>query len=171
MTVCAIAAMDEGRVIGREGTLPWNVPDDMRRFVSLTTGARVLLGRTTFESLRKKPLPGRINYVATHHPETLLARYPEVRITDDPLGLCNEYRGDDQPSLWVAGGAEIYRITYPTWDRLFLTIIRGRHEGDAFLLPFESDFVERAREEFSAGVFLEYRRATPKKLENVVAGL
>jgi len=81
LKVTIIAALADTGVIGRSGTLPWHLPDDLRRFKSLTMGRPILMGRRTFESIGRA-LPGRRNLVATRHPQQLPAT---VEVVDDRL--------------------------------------------------------------------------------------
>lgn len=162
--VCAIAAMAENRVIGRGPEIPWKLPEDMRRFAGLTTGHTVLMGRKTFESLppRFRPLPGRSNVVATRSP-TLLAEYGEdVQSCESAVGFIESVRGGKtalcSPILWIAGGAEIYRVTAPYWDEVFLTLVQGDFEGDAFFPEFEERFSLTESEDHGRFCFRRYKR-------------
>jgi dihydrofolate reductase len=127
----AIAAMSLNRVIGREGKIPWRLPEDFRWFKQQTLGNVVLMGRKTFESLGK-PLPDRTNVVVTRGPEI-----PGV-ITLGALADFDPARFA-QP-VFVIGGAEIYAQLLPQCSDLFLTVVQRQVEGDAFFPEFESHF-------------------------------
>ncbi len=157
----AIAAMSMNRVIGRGNTIPWHLPEDFKWFKRATLGQTVVMGRTTFLSLRK-PLPGRKNYVLTRLPEvplpTVLPLQPgtEVILAEDLSLLSN------QDSAWLAGGASIYRQFLPQCTDLYLSVVFREVEGDAFFPPFEHLFapdysVELKTEEFEVR---RYRRMT-----------
>lgn len=148
--------MDEGRAIGKDNDLLWNIPEDMKRFVSLTKGGAVLMGRRTFDSLRKKPLPNRRNIVITRHP-SLLSAYPSVEISEEFVPLLKEYNQRSE-RLWVIGGGMIYEQTMPFWDEVHLTIVPGRREADTFFPHFEDKFELVTREEGEACTFLTYDR-------------
>ena len=157
--VCAIAAMDEGRVIGSRGRLPWDLPEDLRHFSALTKGHTVLMGRKTWESLspRFRPLPGRKNIVVTRS-----GSLTGAETWSDVEKCVRAYRTGEaeiQGSiLWIIGGAEVYKQTVNMWDELFLTYVNGRHEGDAFFPKFEG-CLELAEEEKREGFsFRRYRR-------------
>ncbi len=159
--VCAIAAMDEGRLIGREGKLPWNIPEDMKHFSSLTMGHTVLMGRKTFESLPAKfrPLPGRKNVVISRN-----SKLEGVEVWDSLEKCLESYRSGAIPmsgdKLWVIGGAEIYKATLNFWDELYLTLVHSKHTGDAFFPVFESSFElveEDKREGYSFQKYIRRR--------------
>lgn len=161
--VCAIAAMDEGRIIGANGGLPWRIPEDLKRFASLTKGHAVVMGRKTFESLPPayKPLKDRKNIVVTRDPRAL-ADFPTVTVwtdLEDGLSRCRA-GGEHLPSdvVWIIGGGEVYKATLPEWDEVYLTLVSGRHEGDAMLPEFEKDFELAEREDREGYAFLRYVR-------------
>ena len=141
MAICAIAAMDRGRVIGMSNRLPWNLKDDMRHFKELTMGSSVLMGRNTFESLpeKNKPLPFRRNVVVTSKPEKLKG-YAIQTCQDVTEFIANFERTSPDQILWIIGGAKLYASTMNCWDALYLTLVEGDHEGDAFFPPFEQKF-------------------------------
>ena len=130
-----IAALDRNRLIGRDNTLPWHLPEDLKRFKALTLGHAVLMGRLTFESIFAmlgKPLPGRQSIVlsrgATALPEGCLL----ARSVDEARALAPQ----DKP-LYVIGGAQVYAATLPLASRLALTEIDASHEGDAWFPEFD----------------------------------
>ena len=125
----AIAAMAENRVIGRGNQLPWHVPEDFRWFKGKTIGKTLLMGRKTLESLGK-PLPNRKTIVLSRS-GFAADGVTVVASLDELPSLLNE------PELWICGGAEIYRMTMDRWDELFLSVVDGEHEGDAFFPEFE----------------------------------
>lgn len=161
--LAAIVAMDEGRVIGNKGELPWRIPEDMKRFKALTMGHAVLMGRKTFESLPKefKPLPGRMNIVISRHPENL-DKAESISIWNSPTDCIKEFLNGtlSTPSdtLWIIGGAEIYSSTISLCDEVYLTLVKGTHEGDARLVEFEKDFKVTSREDFEGYSFITYGR-------------
>jgi dihydrofolate reductase len=161
IVTAAVVAMDEKRVIGRAGTLPWRIPEDMAHFKALTTGQVVVMGRKTWESLPEKfrPLPNRLNIVVTRHPEKL--ELPGgVLVSTTPTAAIElaKQRAKNGQKVCVIGGAEIYAATLPLCDQVCLTLVSGEHEGDAWLAPFEDDF-ELVQEEPSNGCrVLTYER-------------
>jgi dihydrofolate reductase len=115
-------AQSANGVIGREGTLPWHLPEDMKRFRSLTTGATVIMGRRTWESLppRFRPLPGRRNLVLSRTPQEGVETFPDL-----PRALAAA-SGD----VWVMGGAAVYEAALPYADRIEVTEIKELFDGD-----------------------------------------
>jgi dihydrofolate reductase len=130
----AIAAMAKNRIIGKEGGIPWHIPDEMRWFRKTTTGHAVLMGRKTFESLGK-PLPNRINIVATRgsgFPDTVTIR--DIESFDPALYVAPHQK------VYVIGGAEIYAEFLPRCSELLLTHLNEDAEGDTVFPEFEKYF-------------------------------
>lgn len=131
----AIAAMAENRVIGNAGDIPWHLPEDFKWFKKATMGGILVMGRKTYESIGK-PLPGRETLVLTRQTMDI----PGVRVITDP-GILQHIETDQ--TIWIAGGAEIYRQTLNDCDELFLTRVHRECAGDTFFPEFEKQF-ERA---------------------------
>ena len=128
----AIAAMSLNRVIGRDGKLPWHLPEDFRWFKEKTTGNVILMGRKTFESFGK-PLPNR------HH--VVLTRGPEIPGVETLRDLATFDEAAYAPKeVWVIGGEEVFRQTLHRCTDVYLTIVPREVEGDVFFPPFEDDF-------------------------------
>ena len=121
MTVRLIWAEARGGVLGRDGTLPWRLPEDQRMFRELTTGSTVVMGRRTWDSLpdRFRPLPGRRNVVLTRDPSWSAAE--RAGSVAEALAL-----GD----VWVIGGAEVYAAFLPYADEIVRTEIDAEIPGD-----------------------------------------
>lgn len=144
-----VAAARNG-VIGREGRLPWRIPEDMRWFRKHTMGKTVVMGRKTWESLPKAPLPGRTNIVVTRN-RSWEPRFDEAAFSKNQseghrllvtwgLDAAIEHaaRGDaPAPEVVVIGGAELYAAALPLAGRLYLTEVDLEPEGDAFMPPFD----------------------------------
>ena len=128
----AVAVADNG-VIGREGALPWRLPEDLRRFKAATLDKPVLMGRKTFESIGRA-LPGRLNIVLTRQPDWRPVD-PDVRVVAD-LAAAFVAAGE-APEVTVIGGAEIYALALPLATRVLLTLVHASPEGDARLPPFD----------------------------------
>ena len=113
-------------VIGRDGALPWHLPEDLAHFRELTRGHTVLMGRRTWDSLppRFRPLPGRRNLVLTRDQAWTAEGAEAVHRLDDALAA--------YPDVWVIGGAEVYRAALPHADRLAITQLREEFTGDAY---------------------------------------
>ena len=139
-----ILAMSSNGVIGAKGALPWRIPEDMRRFKSLTMGKPVIMGRKTWDSLPKKPLPGRTNIVVTRDANFAAEGAVVVHSLDDALARAATGKPDE---IMVIGGAEIYKAALPRATRIHLTEVEGDFAGDAFMPPFDtSEWREISRE-------------------------
>jgi dihydrofolate reductase len=163
LKIYAIAAMAEGRVIGKDNKIPWQIPEDMRHFAELTTGHAVLMGQRTYESLPRKfrPLPNRLNLVLSRTPDVLSGE-PGIQIwtsLEQCLKACREGKLKlPSDKLWIAGGGEVYRTSMPYWDELYLTLVERKIDGDAFFPEFEDKFELKAREPKDGFSFLRYVR-------------
>lgn len=127
-----IVAMSEDRVIGRDGQLPWHLPEDLKFFKRTTLGHVILMGRKTYDSIGR-PLPGRESWVLTRGGEI-----PGVKT----IGSVSEIREpEDGRKLFVIGGAQLFRELLPQCDEVYLTKVRRTvPDGDVFMPPFEADF-------------------------------
>jgi dihydrofolate reductase len=133
-----VIARAENGVIGKDGALPWRIPEDLRRFKALTMGAPMIMGRKTFESLPRL-LPGRRHIVLTR--SDWRADGAEVaHSVEEALALV------DGPRVSVVGGAEIYRLFEPLADRIELTEVHGSYEGDT-VQPRFTGWREATRED------------------------
>ncbi len=146
--IVLIAAHDENGVIGREGDLPWRLPEDLKRFRRLTLGHTILMGRKTWESLGK-PLAGRDNWVLSRDAAFAPAGARVFRTLDAALAAHSYDKPDDD--LMVIGGAEIYRQALPQADRLELTRVQARFDGDAHFPSIDpAEWIETVEAEHPA---------------------
>jgi len=120
-----VVAVSRNGVIGREGGLPWHISSDLKRFKEITMGKPVVMGRKTWESLPRKPLPGRRNIVITRQRDFAPEGAEVAADAREALRLCG-----DAPEVAVIGGGEIYRLFWPMVDRLYLTEVDLDVEGD-----------------------------------------
>lgn len=145
MIVSIIAALDKNRVIGNENKMPWRLPADMQRFVSLTKGKPVIMGRKTYESIGKA-LSDRKNIILTGDKNFLAVGCFIAHNVDEALRLALGYE-----EVMVIGGATVYKQFAPLADRFYLTYIKESFEGDAkFPSLLDEDLVETHREEHKA---------------------
>jgi dihydrofolate reductase len=122
-----VVAFDRNRVIGKEGRLPWHLPDDMGYFRRVTMGKPVIMGRKTYASIGK-PLVGRQNIVLTRDPDYKAPGCTVVYSVSEALATAG-----DAPEVMIAGGAEIYAALLPLANRMYLTLVNTEvREGDAF---------------------------------------
>ena len=158
MIVTLIAAMAENRVIGRAGSIPWDLPEDRRRFREITEGHPVVMGRKTFASIGS-PLPGRTNIVLTR--QVGWTAEGCVVVHDLPAALAAAAAAPGGNEVFVIGGGELYRQALPLAERILLTRVPGEITGDAFFPEIPADFRLIAREECSGPSpcsFLTYQR-------------
>jgi dihydrofolate reductase len=142
--VTLVVARAANGVIGRDGTLPWHLPADLKRFKALTLGAPMVMGRKTFESLPGL-LPGRRHIVLTRNAGWPAGRAEVVHDIGEALTVA------DAPRLSVIGGAEIFRLFEPIADRVELTEVHADIDGDTILPPFDpAVWKEVAREAHDA---------------------
>lgn len=128
MKLIIVAALSRNRVIGNKGTLPWHIPEDLKRFKRITKGHPVLMGRKTFEALGK-PLTERRNVVLTSQ------KIPGVETYSV---LADAFRAlENEPTVFVIGGGEIFAQLIDHVDALYLTIVDNEYEGDTFFPPYQ----------------------------------
>jgi dihydrofolate reductase len=147
-----IAAVAENGVIGANGAMPWRLKSDLRRLKALTLGKPVVMGRKTFDSIGR-PLPGRTNIVVTRDPDF---RSPGVVVTGAVADAMAIATGDAlrrfATEIAVIGGAEIYAQSIGSADRLEITEVHARPDGDTYFPAIDaSDWEEVARQRNSAG--------------------
>ncbi len=128
-----IVAMARNRVIGRNGKLPWHLSADLKRFKALTMGHHIIMGRNTWESIRR-PLPGRVSVVVTRNPAYVA---PGATVVDS-LAAALRLASDDSEAF-VIGGGELYREALPRADRIYLTELPAEYPGDVFFPPLSPD--------------------------------
>ena len=127
MMISIIVAMDLNGVIGNKGRIPWHLPSDLKRFKRLSLGKPCIMGRKTFESL-KKPLDGRLNIVLSRQPSYRPKGGFQAHNVKLALTLA---KLTDTDEVMIIGGAEVYRQFLPMAHRIYLSEVLGRFEGDA----------------------------------------
>ncbi|TDD76317.1 dihydrofolate reductase [Flavobacterium caseinilyticum] len=124
--IIIIAAAAENNELGKDNKIVWHLPNDYKRFKSLTSGHHIIMGRKTFESL-KKPLPDRTHIIVTRQKDYQAQGCIIVDSVEKALNACPE----DQDSF-IIGGGEIYTIGLPYADKIELTRVHSGFEADAF---------------------------------------
>ena len=146
--------------IGRNNSLLWHIPDDLKRFKALTLGHPVIMGRKTFESIvgvLGKALPGRTNIVVTRDNAWM---YPDVVVTHSLEDAVTRAKEIDQEEIFIGGGTQLYTQALPLVDRLYLTLIEDDKEGDAYFPEYEQEFTKKIREESHEWNGLKYHWVT-----------
>jgi dihydrofolate reductase len=153
MTVGLIWAQSTSGVIGRDGGIPWRLPEDQARFKELTTGYTVVMGRLTWESLPAKvrPLPERRNVVVTRRPDYVADGAEVATMLDDAL---------TSDESWVIGGSEIYALALPIATRCEVTEVEidlRRQDADKMAPVLDEAWVGTAGEWLTSSSGLRYR--------------
>ena len=128
MIISLIVAAATNNAIGKNGGMPWHLPEDMKYFKNITWAMPVIMGRRTFESL-KKPLPGRKNIVITRQTDWHAEGTVAVKNMDDALFVANQ---TDAREVFIIGGGEIYRLALNKAKRIYLTRVEAEPEADTF---------------------------------------
>lgn len=155
--------MSENRVIGVNNRLPWNIPEDLKRFKEITTGHPIVMGRKTFESIGRV-LPKRTNIVITRDRTFRVEGGAVVHSFEEALEWARRAPGAEE--VFVIGGSEIFRLALPLAWRIYLTEVRWPFEGDIFFPEFpEEDFREVGTEKISESPAATLRVLERKKPE------
>lgn len=123
--ILLIAAMTANRVIGRDNTIPWDIPGEQARFKQKTMGHALIMGRKTWQSIGR-PLPGRRNIVITRNPSFQAPGALVAHSLDEGIALCA-----NEKKIFIIGGEQLYRLALPIADTIILTILPDRIDGDA----------------------------------------
>lgn len=134
----AVVAMTPDRIIGKDGGLPWHLPEDLAFFKRTTSGHPIVMGRKTYESIGR-PLPKRRNIVLTRD-KTWSA--PGVEVIHAPENLAS--LPDITGTIFIIGGSEIYAAFLPSLDDLLVSHVFEAYDGDTRLPAFESSFPNAA---------------------------
>lgn len=150
-TVSLLVAVARNGVIGRNNALPWHLPDDLGRFKALTMGHAIVMGRKTFESIRK-PLPGRDNIVVTRQRGYIAPGCRVVHSLGDAISAAT-----GKGTIYVIGGADIFALALPLATRLDVTEIDADVEGDVLFPGYDrGEWREVSREPGAGAQGLRY---------------
>lgn len=141
MTVSIIVAIAENGVIGRENGLPWRLSTDLKRFKVLTMGKPIVMGRKTWESMPKRPLPGRRNMVVTHNPNYAAQGAEVFGSLDEALKAAGE--GD----VCIVGGGQVYAQGMDYADEVHVTHVETAVDGDTVFPEIDPDIWTKLSEE------------------------
>ena len=134
--IAAIVAVDNNWGIGYQGQLLEYLPPDMKYFKDITSGSAVIMGRKTWDSLPKKPLPNRLNIVISNKKNVILNKETIRMSLDDLLLIINDIQYD----LFIIGGGEIYKQLLPYCDRVYVTLIEKSHDNvDTYFPNLDKD--------------------------------
>ena len=152
LTVGPVARGANG-VIGRAGDLPWRLSTDLALFKSLTLGKPVIMGRRTWQSLPTRPLPGRLNIVLSRDGSFAPQGAVVCETFAEAVEIARDQaREDGAEEVCVIGGAAVFALAIPRAQRIYLTEVAARPEGDVFFPPWdETAWLEQRREAHGAG--------------------
>jgi dihydrofolate reductase len=141
--IVMIAAVAENNALGKNNELVWHLPNDFKRFKSLTTGHHIIMGRKTFESF-PKPLPNRIHVVITRQKDYNPKDCIVVDSIEKALAVCPE-----NETSFIIGGGEIYNLALPFADKLEITKVHHSFEADAFFPEINPNDWKEVQTEFN----------------------
>ncbi len=130
-----LVAYDENRVIGKNNTLIWHLPADLKRFKALTTGHVIIMGRKTFESIGK-PLPNRTSIVVSRQADLQIEGVIVAHSVEEAILKAKSLTRED---IFIVGGAEIYALSLPLAEEILVTQLHDIFEGDAFFPEIPMD--------------------------------
>jgi dihydrofolate reductase len=165
--ISVVVAFDEAMGIGKDGRLPWHLPEELKHFKATTTPGIVMMGRKTWESIPEKfkPLPSRLNVVVSNSVEECRARHPDgPMFVNDPEVFIKEYSDDrsnrDRPPLYIIGGGSLYRwaMECNRVNRIIASKILGTHGADTFFPQIGKEWEEVSTEDKGNFVVIEYWR-------------
>ena len=170
MIVTQIAACASNRVIGVQGDLPWDIPEDMKFFRDTTKGHVMIMGRKTFDSFNGKPLPNRYHIVITRTPPLMnpfnSEKSPVVFVDslEKALQLARRLTGQWGEEIFIIGGGEIYKQSLPFADKIYLTTIHKEFKGDTvFPEVSPSEFDLTAKRDVQGEIPFSFLTYTRKK--------
>ena len=157
IAISIVVAMSRNRGIGRGNQLPWQLPEDLQNFKSITMGKPLIMGRKTYDSIGR-PLPGRTNIVVTHSqrwfPSTVLIANSFEEALSLAKGVCYQTGGSE---VMVIGGEMIYRAALPIVSRLYLTEVEAEIAADTFFPDFDkAQWVEKHRRQGKSQTDVSY---------------
>ncbi len=156
MTITVLAAVGANLVIGRDGAMPWHLPEDLAHFKATTMGHTMVMGRKTFEAIGRA-LPGRRTIVITSQQDWYVAGVEVAHSLAEAFALAGP------TEVFVVGGGQVYREAMPFADQMMLTEIEQSPDGDAHFPAFGPDhWHESARERHDGFAFVTYVRRQPR---------
>ncbi len=139
-----IAAAAENRALGKDNQLVWHLPNDFKRFKSLTTGHHIIMGRKTFESF-PKPLPNRTHIIITRQKDYKAEGCIVVDSIEKAIESCPK-----NEEAFIIGGGEIYNLALPFTDKIELTVVHHNFEADAFFPEIKTAVWELINSDFQS---------------------
>jgi len=152
----AVVAMTADRVIGKDGELPWHIPEDLKVFKRITLGHPIVMGRKTFDSIGR-PLPKRQNVVLTRDRNWSLEGVNVIHSKEELNELV--FEESKSPTVYIIGGSEIYKAFLPELDELYVSKVKHSYSGDTYFPSFEEHFRKKELiEDFDEFSLIRYTR-------------
>lgn len=148
-----IVAMDKNRVIGKNGKMPWHIPEEQQSFKNITAASNIVMGRKTLESIGRA-LPNRVNICVSKS----LSEFKGVRVVDDLSKLADVIDYDKR--IFIIGGSEMYKLFMKHATVLHVSIVKGEYEGDTYFPSYDED-------EWKSIVEVDMGQFTYKKLRRI----
>jgi len=143
-SISIIVAVAENFAIGKNNQLLWHIAEDMKRVKKLTTNNVVIMGKSTYFSLPKRPLPGRINLVISDNLNDCFEGCVMAYSFDDALAKISEEKEN-----FIFGGASVYKQFFPLASKIYMTLVHKEFDADAYFPVFDfNDWIEIERKEF-----------------------
>lgn len=134
MKISIVVAVSQNQVIGSQGTLPWRLSSDLKKFKKITSGHTIIMGRKTYESIGR-PLPNRTNILITRNPIYQAEGCYVVHSLEESLNLAQNQQASE---VFIIGGGEIYQQALPQVDKIYLSRVNTQLEGDTFFPPLDT---------------------------------
>lgn len=149
--ISLIVAVAKNNVIGNNGIIPWRIKGEQRRFKELTTGKTIIMGRKSFEEIGS-PLPNRKTILISNTQNIATESCTTVKSLSEAFDLIK-----DQDEVFVAGGGQVYKETYPYADRIYITVIDKTIDGNVYFPQIcEDDFVKTYEERIDGEIPYTY---------------
>lgn len=151
-----VVAHDKNLLIGKDNWMPWDLPEDLKHFKATTLNHKIIMGRTTFEAM-KKPLPKRHTFVITRD-TSYTYEHEDVTIINDFDAFLKQCKESEELYI-VCGGAQIYTQALPYVDEMWISLVEGDFEGDTFFPSYDvNEFVLATKESKPGFLILHYLR-------------
>ena len=160
MTIALIVAINHLGVIGKENALPWHLPADLQYFKTVTLNSAIIMGRKTYASIGR-PLPKRVNIILTRNGDYQAKGCLVTHDLDHAIALGKEHSTHDQ-SIFIIGGADIYRQALPLCQKIYLTVVDNHEKGDIF-------FPESLSSLQKQGWHITQKESQPQNAQNAYA--
>ena len=148
-----VVAMSENGVIGKDGGLPWHLSSDLKKFKEITSKKPIIMGSNTWDSLPRKPLPGRLNLVLSRDLKFEAEGGVICSTLFEALDIAREHAVDeDAEEICIIGGANVFTQVMAKADRLYLTVVHAEIEGDTHFPAIDlAQWVLSSQEDFTRG--------------------